>query len=456
MVSSIKNNFRKWLIKVLMPMGQIFLEVVNRSEEKKNKISNDVILESIPIKGEAIQLNGDVVMTHPRNVVLGSNVHVGTNAWFYSLGGLIIGDNVHISRNVTIYTANHNYIGALPYDDTFHLKPVIIKKNTWIGMNVSIVPGVTIGEGAIIGLGTVISKDVPDFAIVGNPPYRILKERDKIKYQDQKKAKIFGGIDGKRFQSSGRIMKLNKENSNLLFIVGTGRSGTKTISNILDKHPDIFLKHELSEQLLRISTDYEYGKISREKTKILLQEIYCNNTVFPAVKVVGESNQKFGNLISIIFEIFPNAKFIWLKREGRKTVSSTFSKGWYQENNVNSDIFDPYIDKWEDSRLKGDLTNDFSKDQWVTLSSFQKNCWYYAYWSLKIKNELKCIPENQKLVIDLENLSSSFNKIKDFIGIKDINYNNEVYNQSKSKLYSPNMWSDEENEYFDQICDRYS
>ena len=90
------------------------------------------------------------------------------------------------------------------------------------------------------------------------------------------------------------------------------------------------------------------------------------------------------------------------------------------------------------------------------MSSFQKNCWYYAYWSLKIKNELKCIPENQKLVIDLENLSSSFNKIKDFIGVKDINYNNEVYNQSKSKLYSPNMWSDEENEYFDQICDRYS
>ena len=108
--------------------------------------------------------------THPRNVVLGSNVHIGTNAWFYSLGGLIIGDNVHISRNVTIYTANHNYAGAIPYDDTYELKPVIIKKNTWIGMNVSIVPGVTIGEGAIIGLGAVISKDVPDFAIVGNPP----------------------------------------------------------------------------------------------------------------------------------------------------------------------------------------------------------------------------------------------------------------------------------------------
>lgn len=452
----LKNKARKILIKIFLPFGQILLEIIKLSQEKKQNISNKCLLEIIPIKGEGIQLNGRVIFTHPRNVVLGSNVHIGTNAWFYSLGGLIIGDNVHISRNVTIYTANHNYAGALPYDDTYELKPVIIKNNSWIGMNVSIVPGVTIGEGAIIGLGAVISKDVPDFAIVGNPPFRVLKERDKRKYLEQKEAKIFGGIDGRRFESSGRMVKLKKVDSNLLFIVGTGRSGTKTISNILDKHKDIYLKHELSEQLLRISTDYEYSIINREKTKFFLQEIYCNNTVFPAAKVIGESNQKFGNLISIIIEIFPNAKFVWLKRDGRKTVSSTFSKGWYKESNVNSDVFNPHIDKWEDSRLKGDRTNDFSEEEWATLTSFQKNCWYYAYWSFKIKNELNNVPEDQKLIIDLEDLSSSFNEIKDFIGIKDLEYNDEVYNQSKSKLYSPNMWSDEENEYFEYVCKKYS
>ena len=58
MVNSLKNNIRKWLIKALMPMGQIFLEVVKLSEDRKNKISNDVLLENIPIKGEGIQLNG--------------------------------------------------------------------------------------------------------------------------------------------------------------------------------------------------------------------------------------------------------------------------------------------------------------------------------------------------------------------------------------------------------------
>lgn len=69
-------------------------------------------------------------------------------------------------------------------------KPVIIKDFVWCGANVTITPGVTIGEGAIIGAGSVVTKDVPDYAIVGGNPAKIIKYRNIElfkKLRDEKK-----------------------------------------------------------------------------------------------------------------------------------------------------------------------------------------------------------------------------------------------------------------------------
>ena len=70
----------------------------------------------------------------------------------------------------------------LPYDDYYILKPVTLEKNVWIGANVSICPGVRVGEGAVIALGSVVTKDVPKYSIIGGNPAKILKMRDKEQY----------------------------------------------------------------------------------------------------------------------------------------------------------------------------------------------------------------------------------------------------------------------------------
>jgi acetyltransferase-like isoleucine patch superfamily enzyme len=451
----LKNKVRNFLIKLFLPFGQIFLEIIKLSQEKKQNISNTCLLENIPLKGDGIKINGHVNMTHPRNIVLGSNVHIGNNCWFFSLGGIIIGDNVHISRNVTIYTANHNYNGALPYDDSYDLKPVIIKKNSWIGMNVSIVPGVTIGEGCIVGLGAVIAKDIPDFSIVGQPQHRILKKRDKETYMYLEKNKIYGAVNGKIYSPSKKFKKLDSQDKNILFIIGTGRSGTKTLSSLLNSNENIFLKHEISEQLLRISTCFENGLLSRLETKKILKEIYLNSTVFPSMKIIGESNQKLGNLVGLLFEIFPNAKFLWVKRDGRKTISSTYSKGWYKDSDKVSEFYNPKIDKWEDSRLQGDQVGEFTKNEWINMTTFQKNSWYYAYWSFRIKNEFSNIPEKNKLIIDIDNLSNSIKIINAFLGLNNITYDNKIYNKSIHKIYSYDKWNSDEKKFFEYMNNKY-
>ncbi|AXT57331.1 acyltransferase [Aquimarina sp. AD1] len=119
---------------------------------------------------------------YPENVEIGNNVYIGPEARLHGLGGIKIGDGVISGPRLTIYTYNHNYINAkyLPYDEVHLLKEVTIKNNVWLGDSVSILPGVTIGEGSIIGMRSVIVKDIPPFSIVGGNPAKVIKKRVDI------------------------------------------------------------------------------------------------------------------------------------------------------------------------------------------------------------------------------------------------------------------------------------
>lgn len=94
-------------------------------------------------------------------------------------GSVYFGNNFHSGIECMIITQNHNYEGKMiPYDDTYITKTVTIEDNVWLGNRVTIVGNVTIGEGAIIAAGSVVSKDVPKYAIVGGNPAKIIKYRD--------------------------------------------------------------------------------------------------------------------------------------------------------------------------------------------------------------------------------------------------------------------------------------
>lgn len=124
-------------------------------------------------------------------VSIGSNVWIGKNSCFNGVGGLTISDGCIISHNVEIWTQNHNYnsedLMSIPYDRRFTDKPVVIEENVWIGSRVIITPGVRIGEGAVIGAGSVVTSHIPRCAVVGGNPAKIIKYRDVEKYDELKK-----------------------------------------------------------------------------------------------------------------------------------------------------------------------------------------------------------------------------------------------------------------------------
>lgn len=123
-------------------------------------------------------INPPIFLLQSSKVKLGKGIVLMNGFQCMTSGGLTIDDNTLISLNCTIATNNHDV-----YDRAvITCKPVHIKKNVWIGVNVTILAGVTIGENAIIGAGAVVTKDVPDNAVVVGSPARVIKYLDAEKF----------------------------------------------------------------------------------------------------------------------------------------------------------------------------------------------------------------------------------------------------------------------------------
>lgn len=108
-----------------------------------------------------------------KNLKIGKNVFFNSGCRVQDQGGITIGDGVLIGHNVVLATLNHAFEPSHRQD--MNPQPIKIGNNVWIGANSTILPGVTIGDGAIIAAGAVVSKDVPENAVVGGVPAKIIK-----------------------------------------------------------------------------------------------------------------------------------------------------------------------------------------------------------------------------------------------------------------------------------------
>ena len=119
------------------------------------------------------------------NLILGKNIYIGPNPWLILRGKLFIDDGTIIGPRIKVHTSNHNYeSNMIPYNDEYIIKDVKIGKNVWIGADVTLLPGIQIGDGAIVGACTCVTKDVPPYSIIGGNPGRILKYRNIENYND--------------------------------------------------------------------------------------------------------------------------------------------------------------------------------------------------------------------------------------------------------------------------------
>ena len=105
---------------------------------------------------------------------IGAHSRINRNCCLDARGSLVIGNNVSLSPDVTILTAEH-----LPDDTDFAVvtRSVTIEDHAWIGTRAMIMPGVTVGRGAIVAAGAVVTNDVPALTIVGGVPAKRIRDR---------------------------------------------------------------------------------------------------------------------------------------------------------------------------------------------------------------------------------------------------------------------------------------
>lgn len=118
---------------------------------------------------------------------IGDNSGIGKDSIIS--GKTIIGNNVLMGPECIIYTRNHEFekVDERIIDQGYKAeKPVIIGDDVWIGARVIILPGRKIGKGAVIGAASVITKDVPEYAVVGGNPAKVLKYRTRMGKDENK------------------------------------------------------------------------------------------------------------------------------------------------------------------------------------------------------------------------------------------------------------------------------
>ncbi|MBP1839123.1 sulfotransferase [Formosa algae] len=398
--------------------------------KKQLQLDYEIRLQSV---GYGFKLNGDKFFISEANkVIVGNNVHIDDNSYFSTKGGLVIGDNTHISRNVTIYTHNHDYNGtALPYDLNNSFRPVIIGKNVWIGMNVSIAPGVSIGDGAIIGIGAVVNRDINEGEIVVAPQVISIKNRDRAHYKKLILENKYGGINGELLSKEevSLFSKSYQENRNkeIVFVLGTGRSGSTSIVDILNQHPNCIASHENILQLVRLSTDYACNFTGKESILNELNKIFETKS-WPGngTELIVHSDQRLWNFIGFLNDYFPNAKFIHLVREPIPTITSMVSRNWY----INNEYFEYNRLDWAKYRLSGFACGDVSEIEWNTMSALQKCCWYYVFINSQIKKQLDSLESSKSLKINLESID--YKLMSDFLNFDNFEFKSVVSNKIRS------------------------
>ena len=116
-----------------------------------------------------------------KNIHIGRHVFINMGCKFQDQGGIFIDDGVLIGHNVVLATLNHAMRPERRGD--MLPAPIHIGKRVWIGSNAAVLPGVTIGDGAIVAAGAVVTRDVPENTIVGGVPARVLRHLSEEELQ---------------------------------------------------------------------------------------------------------------------------------------------------------------------------------------------------------------------------------------------------------------------------------
>lgn len=171
------------LVQMKKRAHRINMEYNATPEEEAGKRS-DLLAQLLGETGENCRIQGPMYFHYGRHTRVGRNFFANFNLTVQDDGPVTIGDDVNLGPGVTIVTPLHPMLGEerrnlrLPDGTTIHAclaRPVVIGNDCWLGANVTVCPGVRIGDGCVIGAGSVVTKDIPAGTFAAGNPCRVIR-----------------------------------------------------------------------------------------------------------------------------------------------------------------------------------------------------------------------------------------------------------------------------------------
>ena len=164
------HGFAKHLPSVDVPLGRYAQQLRNHCARRLLKRC-----------GRSVRVNPKVQFGSGTRVAVGSNCNLSERMWV--IGDLTLGDDVMIGPEVVFISYNHAYDDLdvpMRAQGATESKPIVVGNDVWIGMRALIMPGVRLGNHSIVAAGSVVTKDVPEWGIVGGNPAKLIKFRKEV------------------------------------------------------------------------------------------------------------------------------------------------------------------------------------------------------------------------------------------------------------------------------------
>lgn len=147
----------------------------NNTEPSNREKRSEIIKSLFGKTGENVLIESNFYCDYGYNIHVGENFYMNHNGVILDGAKVEFGDNVFIGPNCGFYTAGHPIDAKMRNKGLEYVKPIKVGNDVWFGGNVTVLPGVNIGNNVVIGAGSVVTKDIPSNAIAVGNPCRVIK-----------------------------------------------------------------------------------------------------------------------------------------------------------------------------------------------------------------------------------------------------------------------------------------
>ena len=230
----------------------------------------------------------------------------------------------------------------------------------------------------------------------------------------------------------------------MFFVLSAGRSGSRTAAAVFSQYENCVCLHHPKPELVTEATEYFYGESNGAEIARTLRE-----TRRPVVDGAqyGEANLQLSLLIPVLREVFPEAKYVWLVRDGRDAVASMYYRGWYDPSQTR-------VPKhWHDARLQAHRVGDMTSGEWSEYSRFEKCCWIWKKYNLAIESQLAFLAPDRWRQVRLEEFRARLPDLEAFLGLRRLR---RILVQKRNVAVQPviswKAWSMNRRSSFERIC----